>query len=282
MAVKVLVSQIARLSRQNVGPVPGPLNAVATFLSWSYFLSILFLFDPLVRIAHLFGQRPLHRTMGLMCRLLHGIVYLTFSRLEIEGENIPDPNEKYLIVINHQSFLEAIFPMSILNALNPAFICKEELGYGLPAISYFLRNGGHTLIDRTDPAQSLMGLAQMGRRLDAKEVSPVFLPEGTRSLDGRLLRFKRAGFVQILDRAPHARILPIIVDGGFSLFPKGFGWVRANTKVKMKILPPVSQDPAVDSSGLCQGLEKLFRRELDAMRQADQASGSSPSPSSSS
>lgn len=269
MAVKVLVSRLADWSRQNHGIIPGPLNALATGLSWSYFLAILFLFDPLLRVTFLFGQKAFHKSASLMCKLLHGIVYLTFSRIQIEGREIPDPGQRYLIVINHQSLLEGILPVSVLGALRPVFICKKELGFGIPSVSFFLRNGQHCLIDRLDAVQSLKELGLTGKRLNAGEVSPVFLPEGTRSKDGRLLRFKRAGLVQLMDRAPDCPVLPVLIDGGYALFPKGFGWVRANTCIKMRILPPMTKEPAEDAVEFVERLEGLFRSELEDLRSTD-------------
>lgn len=266
MAVKVLVDHLTRWSTRNVGIFPGPLNALATVMAWGYFATILFMFDPLLRIALLFGKDALHLTARIKCFLLQGVVYFALGRLEIEGEDLPDPDKKYLIVMNHQSFLEGVLPLSVLGFLRPTYICKQELGYGLPAISFYLRNGGHSLIDREDAAQSLGALGKLGRRLNEGEVSPVFFPEGTRSKTGRLLRFKRAGFVQIMDKAPESEVLPVVIDGAHALFPRGFGWVQAGTTVKLRILPPVKKAPEQDSSDFIQQIEGMFKKELVRMR----------------
>lgn len=266
MAVKVLVDHLARWSTRNVGILPGPLNALATVMAWSYFAAILFVFDPLLRIALLFGKDALHLTARIKCFLLQGIIYFALGRLEIVGEDLPDPDKKYLIVMNHQSFLEGILPLSVLGFLRPTYICKQELGFGLPAISFYLRNGGHALIDRNDASQSLGSLGKLGRRLGEDEVSPVFFPEGTRSKTGRLLRFKRAGFVQILDKAPESEILPVVIDGAYAMFPRGFGWVQAGTTIKLHILPPLKKPAEQDSSDFIQQIEAMFKNELVRMR----------------
>ena len=72
-----------------------------------------------------------------------------------------------------------------------------------------------------------------------KGYSFLIFPEGTRSVDGRLHRFRRGGF--FLAIAGGAPIVPVTIRGTFELMPKGrFGAKRGNVSVVFH--PPVPVD----------------------------------------
>ena len=50
-------------------------------------------------------------------------------------------------------------------------------------------------------------------------VSILFFPEGTRSADGRLLPFKKGGFVMARDMG--LEIVPVSITGSYRVLPKG-------------------------------------------------------------
>ena len=128
---------------------------IGTLVAKSYFLANLVAFELILRVAHLFGRRALNVMSSVQCRLLHWSVPLAFCRLTIEGTEHLDPNRRYVVVVNHQSVMESVFPLSVLAPIRPIFICKKELGRGIPAVSYTLREGGHYLIDRKDREQAV-------------------------------------------------------------------------------------------------------------------------------
>ena len=116
------------------------------------FAGTLLLFDPLLRIARLFGQRPLEfvgrpAPGGALAR-----VRLAGTRVIVERDPGVRPGVPYLVIANHQS----LFDIPIFGALFfrsfPKFISKRELAKRLPSISFNLRRGGHAMIDRNDRA----------------------------------------------------------------------------------------------------------------------------------
>ena len=245
---------------------PGRLRIwLATILCKTYFLANLLIFEIILRMVSPLGKRTLLRVSSFQCRLLHGVVPLAFGELRIEGAQHLDPRRRFIVVLNHQSYLESILPLSVLAPIDPVFICKKELGYGIPAISYTLRTAGHCLIDRNDREQALGAIEEVAGRAATGEVSPVLFPEGTRSPDGQLLPFKPGGFKTLLEKTPGIPILPVLIDGGRHLFHKKQLWVRPGSRVHMRILPPLERTEGDDDT-LIVRVESLMHGELDAMR----------------
>jgi 1-acyl-sn-glycerol-3-phosphate acyltransferase len=213
------------------------VDFVATAAAWGWLGLTLVLFDPVLRIASLLGAEPMDRAVGLMCRVLGGSIRAGLGRLELEGlENIP-PQGSYIVVSNHQSLVESFLPLWLLQHLRPRYIAKKPLGGWIPAVSFNLRRGGHCLIDREDREEALAAIAELGRRVDSGEVSALIFPEGTRSVDGRINPFKPAGLATLLQTAPRAEILPMLVHGGNHVFPRGLPRVRAGSTVRVQFWP---------------------------------------------
>ena len=71
----------------------------------------------------------------------------------------------------------------------------------------------------------------------ARGMSLMIFPEGTRSPDGELGRFKDGAFELAI--ASGAPILPVVVDGTHHCRPKGSWWFGEADAVA-RVLPPVS------------------------------------------
>jgi 1-acyl-sn-glycerol-3-phosphate acyltransferase len=131
------------------------------------------------------------------------------ARLDVRGEVPPG---RFVVVSNHQSTADvAILPWA-LRSLNLKFLAKEELGGFIPTVSMALKHWGSALISREATRQDITRMKVMARELDYWDGSVVVFPEGTRSRDGRLLRYKAAA-VRIVAQESGLPILPIVIDG---------------------------------------------------------------------
>jgi 1-acyl-sn-glycerol-3-phosphate acyltransferase len=135
-------------------------------------------------------------------------------RVNVAGLERLDASRSYVFAANHQS----IYDIPIVFACLPfqlRIISKESLGR-IPFIGWHLLRAGHVLVDRSNPGAGVV--KKMARLVDAGHSLIVF-PEGTRSLDGAIGRFKGGSFVIALQSA--LPVVPITITGSRHVMLKG-------------------------------------------------------------
>jgi 1-acyl-sn-glycerol-3-phosphate acyltransferase len=200
------------------------------------------------RVAILAGPAAHQRAVAAMCRWVNRGARLAGTRFVASGLEHARGGP-FVIVMNHQSLLDISMVGEHLAHLAPRYVSKIELARRIPGVSFNLRRGGSVCIDRSDSAQARAALAEMGRRVHDQGLSVVIFPEGTRSRDGAMKRFKPGGLRTLLAAAPGVRVLPISSSGGSRMFRRGLAPLERGVELRMVIHPPVAPpDPADDAA----------------------------------
>lgn len=228
----------------------------------------LAVFEPIARIARLFGLRPMEVTMGVMQRILLGVFRIGGTRLEVERSPLVQPRTGYIVVSNHQSMFDVPIFGGLLFSNYPKYISKRELGRWLPSISFNLTHGGNALIDRDDPRKARDAIRELGKSAERRKVAVVIFPEGSRSRDGRLRKFKLGGLSELIAAAPSLPIVPTTIDGSwellrYKLFPVPFG-----TRVRVRFSPPLERQPGEEPSELIERAREVIEETLLEWRAA--------------
>lgn len=143
-------------------------------------------------------------------------LHLTGTRLTLRGGEKIEEGRPYIVMSNHQSLLD-VWALIGRIPLQIRWIVKIELRK-IPVFGYALERMGHIYIDRGDHENAYRGLDVAADRIRGG-TSVIIFPEGTRSGDGRLLRFKRGGSYIAIKSG--VSILPVTVNGGRFALPKG-------------------------------------------------------------
>jgi len=156
------------------------------------------------------GSRLAHRCMQWWS---WGILATTGVTVSPSGiERVP-PKRSYVFVSNHSSFYD--IPVIYWHLpFDMRIIAKASLG-AFPFIGWHLRRAGHVLVQRDNPGAS--AFAQV-KTLMAGGHSLIVFPEGTRSADGNVGRF-RSGIFQLAIEAG-LPVVPIAVTGTHHVMPK--------------------------------------------------------------
>ena len=139
--------------------------------------------------------------------------------------------QSYILAANHQS----IYDIPILFAALPLqlrIVAKASLGR-FPFLGWHLQRTGHLLVDRSNPGA---GIVDRMRRLVSEARSLIVFPEGTRSIDGRVGRFKRGRFLVAIDAG--LPVVPISVTGSRHVMLKGRLMVRPGD-VRVTVHDPI-------------------------------------------
>jgi 1-acyl-sn-glycerol-3-phosphate acyltransferase len=197
-----------------------------------------------------FGHRCA-RTWSLL------ILKTTGVRVRLTGAERLEPTRSYVLASNHQS----IFDIPILFASLPLqlrIVAKESLG-GVPFLGWHLQRTGHLLVDRKNPGADIV---EKMKRLVREGNSLIVFPEGTRSVDGRVGRFKKGSFLVAIDAG--LPVVPVSVAGSRHVMRKGRLMVCPGD-VRVTVHEPiasagVTRDRVVEFAGR---VREIVRRDVD-------------------
>src|SRR5262245_29410931 len=163
-------------------------------------------------IASLFGSPFFaHRCAQWWGRL---IVLTSGVRITLTGAPLPPPSEGCIVVANHAS----IYDIPVLFTAIPRqlrLMAKAALGF-VPFIGWHLKLSGHLLVDRKNPGAAIFKRMQ---RMARSGASLLVFPEGGRSGDGRLMKFKGGVFLLAIESG--LPIVPVTIIGNRVVMPKG-------------------------------------------------------------
>jgi 1-acyl-sn-glycerol-3-phosphate acyltransferase len=180
-----------------------PLIYLYTFVMGSLSL-IISLYDPS-------GKRQ-HRCARVWCRM---IALTAGARVRVHGalEHI-QPGASYVFLSTHQSYMDIPAMLGYLPA-QLRIAAKKSL-FRIPFMGWHLTRAGHIPIDRSSTQNAIASMQKAADYLRNGICAFVF-PEGTRSRDGYLHKFKKGGFKLAIQA--NVPIVPITIIGSRQVLP---------------------------------------------------------------
>lgn len=162
------------------------------------------------------------------------ILWAAGVTVRVEGVEHSRPGRAQILIANHRS----LFDIWALMAAVPAslrFVAKMELAR-IPLFAAACRAAGHVFIDRSRPAEAGEIIRRAAERMRREGLTLVMFPEGTRSRDGDLGRFRRGAFALAIETG--ADLIPVGILGSGHVFPPGSRVPRPGL-IRLRLAPPV-------------------------------------------
>ncbi|HRS68236.1 MAG TPA: lysophospholipid acyltransferase family protein [Paludibacteraceae bacterium] len=198
-----------------------PLAIVATILTAIITIIMSTLFGD-----HKWGYYPAMVWSRVICAL-------ALIRVHIVGEENYDPNESYIFVANHQSILDIFLIYGWLDS-RFKWIMKKEIRH-IPLVGTACDAAGHIFIDRSNAIKAKHSIEKAEERL-RNGSSVVIFPEGSRTRNGEVGKFKRGAFSIAADL--HLPVVPITIRGAFEALPTRSLYIKPGT-IEMIIHKPI-------------------------------------------
>ncbi len=163
------------------------------------------------------------------------IFFRLYFRVKSSGiSNLPNP--PFILAANHQSFFDGLFVTMDLKkeTLKNTYFYAKEKHVRKGWIKYIAHRHNVIVMDlNRDLKLSLQKLAEVLKR--GKNV--IIFPEGTRSRDGQLGKFKKT--FAILSRELNVPVVPVRIQGAYEALPSGGLLPRPWKKIRVHFLEPV-------------------------------------------
>lgn len=201
---------------------------------WTVSALLFLVWVPVMAAVRLFDRDPLVRRTGRSLRLLGRLlIRVHLPELHIDGlENI-EPGRTYIMVANHQSFID--IPLVSYIPIDTKCMARADL-FRIPWVGWTLRMSKEISIDRKDPRNAARAMLQCVKVLRGG-CSVLIYAEGTRSPDGSLLPFSEGPFqLAIREGVP---VLPVVIDGTGANLGKNAVLFQPARPMYLRILKPV-------------------------------------------
>lgn len=213
---------------------------------WQYLIAwpllvVLTVFTAVFTVCTVFWKNAefVHKVQQFWSRSFFWLMFLPVS---VDGQEHIVPGQSYVFVANHQSMFDVWLVYGWLPVIFK-WLMKAELRK-VPFVGTGCKAAGHIFIDRRSTKAAMESLKEVEKQL-VNGVCTVIFPEGTRSLNGEVGRFKRGAFQIAWDLG--LPIIPLSLDGCYEVLPKGKPFVY-RAPVHMHIGEPIDLKQFSDSN----------------------------------
>lgn len=185
---------------------------------------------------------------------------LRLARVEVEVSGLQHvPAGPAVFAANHTSALDILVVFGHL-PVDFRIVYKSSLSL-LPLLGWAIWLGGHVPIDRRNAFRARRSLDRAARRI-REGTSVVVFPEGTRSADGAVRRFKRGSFGLAI--AAGVPVVPVSLVGVKNVVPRGLASVRpGRVRVVLHAPVPVAGRQADEAEALAQEVRRIVAAGCD-------------------
>lgn len=172
------------------------------------------------------------------------VCYLALCPYKVKGREKLDPRTSYVFVANHQGAFDIFL---LYAALGQPFRWMLRKGIRkIPFVGLACDKAGHIWVDERG-ATGMMHTVRQALQTLRDGISIIVFPEGTRTKDGHMSRFKKGAFT--LAAMLKLPVVPITIEGPYQIMKKGtilVHWHRMTLTIHDP-LPAVTRSEGTDN-----------------------------------
>ena len=162
------------------------------------------------------AKLPSSSFIAVFFKFLSFIVFKTFFRVKVKGKEKIEKDKPTIFVANHQSFLDGfLFNYSVpLKVMKKTYFLATVIHFKSSIMKFMADSSNVVLVDMNKDIAEVM---QILAKLLKENKNIAIYPEGTRTRDGKMDKFKKA--FAILAKELNVPIYPFVLKGAYEAFP---------------------------------------------------------------
>lgn len=180
-------------------------------------------------------------------------------KVRVEGEENVPADRPCIFMSNHASNLDPPVLLPVIPGMTSVFLKKELMK--IPLLGTAMRMGKFVPVSRGHSREEAVRSVAAAKEALNSGLHITIFPEGTRSLDGKLLPFKKGAF--FLAAETGAPIVPTLILGTAAMSPKGTLKIKPGTAT-VRFLPIVEPEQFTSREALMEAVRARMTAALEA------------------
>ena len=202
------------------------LIAIPIFLAVTFLTAMTVIIGCLLGFGQIFAYYPGMIWSRIVCML-------AICPVKVEGRENILKGKSCVFVSNHQGAFDIFLIFGHLGA-PIQWMMKKGLAK-IPFVGWACRAAGFIFVDASSARKAQQSVADAERNL-MDGYSLIIFPEGGRSIDGHIQRFKKGAFQIAVDL--QLPLIPITLNGPYNVMPSGTLNINPH-RIEMTIHPPI-------------------------------------------
>jgi len=237
------------------------LTFIFTIYEVILFTAVCFILYPIAVILFIFTA-PFDKKKVILHKFscFWGSLYIWLQpwwKVNWEGKENINKNQAYVIVSNHQTLIDILVIYSIFKHFK--WVAKQSL-LRVPFVGWNMALNGYIIVKRADAKSQIKMMKQSEKTLKSGSSIMIF-PEGTRSADGNIGRFKRGAF--ILSEIADVPVIPIALHNVDKAVLKNSIWLNKSRDMKAKVFPPVYFNDFKNTKEMSAAVKDIISNQLE-------------------
>jgi 1-acyl-sn-glycerol-3-phosphate acyltransferase len=180
-------------------------------------------------------------------------------KFEIEGKQKLPKDHSAVVISNHQSFMD--MPMHANLPFDYKWVSRSEI-FKIPIMGWFMKMSKQISIERGKG--SVSDLVRKSLPVLEDGISVIIFPEGTRSRDNKIMRFKPGAF--LVAEEANVPIVPIVIEGAYNTLQPSDWKYNLNANLHMRVLDEMHREDYDSVKDWIAASEQVMRENLADIR----------------